>query len=157
MVLREVYEKNPYADFRALNKVSISKSLTAYLMDYLWIAAAIALFTKSSYLIFFSLLIIGSRQRALSNLTHDGSHGNLFGSSDLADALVNLLGGFLMFDTVESYRKDHSSHHRHLGSLQNDPDSKTHLEYGFNDRFPKRSHWSIPIRRDNLTMRILAF
>lgn len=144
LVLREIYDRNPDVNFRNLNRVNVWKASLAYSIDLSLIALSIALFVNVPALFFVSLILIGSRQRALSNLTHDGSHGNLFGSSRLADFVVNVLGAYLMFETVQGYKKSHMAHHKHLGSLQDDPDAKTHFEYGYDDNAPERkSAWKL--------------
>lgn len=112
-------------------------SLTAFALDWLLIGFAVILFsTKEWHWTILALVIVGSRQRALSNLVHDASHGNLFRTRRVNDWFTNLFAAFPMFESVSLYRKAHALHHRNLGSPTVDPDSRAHLRYGYNDANP---------------------
>lgn len=119
------------------------KTLMCICMDWLLIAVAIVLSSYSTYLIPVSLLLIGSRQRALSNLTHDASHVNLLKNKKLNDFLANICCALAMFETVSFYRSSHVKHHQFLGDSQKDPDSASHLASGYEDQNPWTSNpWS---------------
>jgi len=122
---------------REFYKINWRKSLLAISIDWLLIAFAIYL-TMKIHLFFFpvSLLIIGSRQRALSNLTHDASHRNLFLHKSINDLITNVFCAVPMFETVAFYRQSHMKHHKYLGNIEHDPDSISHLSAGYNDHQP---------------------
>lgn len=111
-------------------------SVIAFATDWILIGISLFIATKGWPLAILSIVIIGSRQRALSNLVHDASHRNLFSSPRMNDFIANILSAYPMFETVNAYRKSHLMHHRFLGDLSKDPDSNSHLRYGFDDRNP---------------------
>ena len=117
-----------------LKKSSAIKSLLAFGIDWLLISTSVVVVAKFSLAFLpLSLLIIGSRQRALSNLIHDASHRNLFPQNRLNDWITNFFAAFPMLESVRFYRNSHMLHHRHLGSGTLDPDSASHLRYGYHD------------------------
>lgn len=121
-----------------LAKAAFLRSLMSFVVDWaLMLLAVAAVLSISLFLLPFALVLIGSRQRALSNLVHDASHGNLSGKNMLNDLVADYLGALPNFDTVRSYRQSHMQHHRYLGSLR-DPDSLAHLSYEYDDRKPVR-------------------
>jgi len=132
-------------EFTNLMKPVDFESCASFAFDWTAIMASVfAVNQFGTWLAPAALIVIGSRQRALSNLVHDASHGNLFRNRKVNDMVSNIFGAYPMFDSVEAYRKSHMDHHRYLGSLELDPDSKSHLRYGFNDQAPRReSAWRI--------------
>ena len=132
-------------EYKLLMKPVGIKSCASFALDWAAVLlSAFAVWKMGALAAPIAILVIGSRQRALSNLVHDASHGNLFSNRKVNDAVANILGAYPMLDTVEVYRKSHMDHHRHLGSLEHDPDSKSHLRYGYNDNDPtKASAWWI--------------
>lgn len=123
-------------DLKSLRSPCHFKSLTSIALDWLLIAFACYLISFSYYLIPFTVLIIGNRQRAISNLSHDASHINLFKIKSINDFITNVFCALPMFETIEGYRKSHMKHHQFLGDAEKDPDSLSHLKYGYNDSNP---------------------
>ncbi len=120
--LRNFQQKNPLRTFASLAT------------NWLLIAVSVTLVFKTSlYFLPFGLLVIGSRQRAFSNLVHDASHFNLLKSRTWNDFLINLLAAYPMFETVRIYRVSHENHHKYLGDSDRDPDLKAHASYNFDD------------------------
>ena len=120
-----------------LQRANAFRTLGAFVLDWITIAVSVGLvYAVSLWFLPVSLLLIGSRHRALSNLVHDASHGNLIKDRRINDWVTNFLAAFPMLDTVKSYRRYHGLHHANLGSLTADPDAITHLRYGFNDLEP---------------------
>ena len=141
-VHRSLVSSQDLTSLHAIKKPSTALSVSAFAWDWAWIGTAFILIAHFSWLgLLPALLIIGSRQRALSNLVHDASHGNLLNNSRLNDGLTNALAAYPMLDTVASYRRSHMAHHQYLGDVELDPDSKSHLRYGFDDRAPMRGSW----------------
>jgi fatty acid desaturase len=112
-----------------LREISFTKSCVAFLTNWLVIAGAIWLVANVSYWwTALAVILIGSRQRAMSNLVHDGSHGNLFKNSKLNDIASNLLAALPMGESVRNYRTSHSKHHKYLGTIYDDPDLESHRD-----------------------------
>ena len=128
---KEVKEK-----LRELRKPSEFKSSVSIAIDWAIIFFGYFLILNSYLLIPVGILLIGSRQRAISNLSHDASHVNLFRNKFINDMVSNLFCALPMFETVQVYRRSHNQHHQHLGDLKKDPDSCAHLGYGYNDSLP---------------------
>lgn len=68
------------------------------------------------------LVAIGNRQRALGNLLHEGSHGNLSSNRLFNDFLAHLLLAPPLLNNLSVYRELHARHHAWLGDAQRDPD-----------------------------------
>ncbi len=115
-ILLRLRESGKFNSLQGLQEQDWKRSTLALLADWTLIAAALILVHLSPIIFILpALIIIGSRQRALSNLVHDASHGNLFSSEKVNDSIADLLAAFPTFDTVEAYRKSHLGHHRYLG------------------------------------------
>lgn len=145
----------------SLRRTNSIKSIISIGTDWSLIVASFYLIQYSLMLSPIALLIIGSRQRALSNLTHDASHVNLFKNRKINDFISNLLCALPMFETVEHYRKSHTKHHQHLGDINLDPDSKSHLNYGYNDSLPwkgdpLKNYLKITLNKDALKSSFLG-
>jgi fatty acid desaturase len=69
-----------------------------------------------------ALVTIGNRQRALGNLLHEASHGNLSPSRHLNDYLARLLLAAPLLNSLTVYRDLHARHHAWLGDARRDPD-----------------------------------
>ncbi|AOE87529.1 guanitoxin biosynthesis L-arginine gamma (S) hydroxylase [Pseudomonas sp. TCU-HL1] len=78
-----------------------------------------------------SLLVIGSRQRALATVLHEASHGILAKNKKLELVLGTFFSGYLIFQTWGSYKKSHTlDHHHKLGDSGKDPDFKYYQDSG---------------------------
>jgi fatty acid desaturase len=69
-----------------------------------------------------ALVVIGNRQRALGNLLHEASHGNLSQRRDVNDYLAHLLLAAPLLNSLTVYRELHARHHAWLGDSLRDPD-----------------------------------
>lgn len=77
-----------------------------------------------------ALVAIGNRQRALGNLLHEASHGNLSPNRHLNDLLAHLLLAAPLLNSLTVYRELHARHHAWLGDAQRDPDLLPSLARG---------------------------
>ncbi len=110
------------------------KTALAFCMDWSLIFFSLWLVCQFSFYIFpLALLIVGSRQRAISNLVHEGSHWNLTKNKHINDRISDLFGALPLFKTTRFYRGNHLKHHAFLGKVNLDPDVDAHKGYGFND------------------------
>jgi fatty acid desaturase len=131
-------------ELRALQHPRLSRSLVAAAAD--WILIALATAAVSAYgwaVVPLSLLVIGSRQRALGNLLHDASHRSLDANRRRARILANVLFCWPLWVSMSIYRDEHNRHHKFLGDPARDPDfihDETRLRRGW------RSVWLEQIR-----------
>ncbi len=108
----------------------------ALLEDYSLICISIvATCCISWYLYPLAILIIGSRQRALATLLHEAAHQTLAKNKHLNFAIGTFFSGYLILQTMGSYRESHVRfHHGHFGDIDLDPDYKFAMEQGWYDR-----------------------
>lgn len=139
--LNEINKFNLRQEISNFKEQSIFWGLWQFLINWLIIIYSFKVFIALPFIFPVAVLIIGSRQRALSNLVHDGSHFNVVKNSRLNDLLTDIFAGIPMLSFVKNYRKSHKLHHKFLGNINLDPDLKTHLNYGYNDYNPPYKKW----------------
>lgn len=81
------------------------------------------------------MVLIGSRQRALANLTHEASHRKLFSSRRLNDTVAKFACAWPLATTFNGYVAEHARHHRWLWS-ERDPDFAVYARLGLVDPLP---------------------
>lgn len=82
-----------------------------------------------------AVLIIGSRQRALATLLHEAAHKTLAKNKYLNWTIGTFFSGYLIFQTMGSYRESHVRfHHGHFGNPNLDPDYKFAIQEGLYHR-----------------------
>jgi len=123
--------------FQALHIRRAIPALLSFSIDWAFIGFSLFLVSQNFLFLPIALVIIGSKQRALSNLVHDASHGNLMDHLPSNDFYANCFAAYPMFETAQNYRKSHLEHHRHLGKRGLDPDSDSHFRYGYDDASPE--------------------
>ncbi|KVA53008.1 fatty acid desaturase [Burkholderia cepacia] len=125
--LDPLYEKNNW------------RGLLGWAGDVAMIAGAIWLTRLTPYAYPLTVLVIGSRQRALASLLHEAAHLTLARNRRLNRFIGEYLAGLLVFQDFEAYRQSHvQSHHRFLGDPVRDPDYRYYIESGLQrteDRF----------------------
>lgn len=114
----------------------------ALLLDYSLIIFAIYIYHFSYYLLPISLLIIGSRQRALATILHEASHSALTKNKKIGKFLGTYFSGYLIFQSWDSYYISHvKNHHPKLGSNE-DPDYQYYLATGiFQEQTKTQFFW----------------
>ena len=115
-----------------LAKLDDWHGLLALLEDSILILASILITTHVTWFFYLiALLVIGSRQRALTTILHDSAHGILVKNKSLNWVLGTFCSGYLIFQQMIPYKKSHCyEHHSHLGDPKLDPDFKFYLEEG---------------------------
>lgn len=94
----------------------------ALLMDYALIIFAIILAEYSYWFLPLTLLIIGSRQRALATILHEASHSALTRNKKFGKIIGTYFSGYLIFQSWDSYTQSHvKNHHPKIGT-DLDPD-----------------------------------
>lgn len=111
-------------DFVAgLAKVQGWRFTLAFGFDVLVIALAVAIsehFFFNPWVYLAAIFIIATRMHAFAVLFHDATHHRAY----VSKRFTNMAGEFLgwsIFTTLEGYRNNHLTHHRHLNTEQ-DPD-----------------------------------
>jgi fatty acid desaturase len=109
------------------------------LIDYLLIVFSIYVSQLNLWLYPLTLMVIGSRQRALATILHEAAHKTLARNRKLNKILGTYFSGYLIFQTWSSYSRSHVvNHHTRLGSPEFDPDLKHYIESGVFDRKSKK-------------------
>lgn len=102
--------------------------------DVAVIAVSVWLVTVSPWVYPVSVVLIGSRQRALATLLHESAHGTLARNRSLNRLLGSIFSGWLIFQTWHRYRQTHViDHHRYLGEEPGDPDVRHYVSQGLYD------------------------
>lgn len=123
-------------------------AVCALLMDYALIVLAVILSEYSYYFMPLSLLIIGSRQRALATILHEASHGALTRNKTLGRALGTYFSGYLIFQTWESYKESHVYYHHQKLGTQLDPDFSFYKDSGIYEFHTRKSYfWKFFVSR----------
>ncbi|MBD2510739.1 fatty acid desaturase family protein [Nostoc muscorum FACHB-395] len=120
------------SQLKELTKLDNWHGLLALLEDSLLILTSILIIIHVTWFFYpIALLVIGSRQRALTTILHDSAHGVLAKNKLLNLVLGTFCSGYLIFQQMIPYKKSHcSEHHSHLGNPELDPDFKFYLEEG---------------------------
>ncbi|MGB8689903.1 MAG: guanitoxin biosynthesis L-arginine gamma (S) hydroxylase [Microcoleus sp.] len=120
------------SQLKELTKLDNWHGLLALLQDSTLILASILITSHVTWFFYpIALLVIGSRQRALTTLLHDSAHGVLAKNKLLNSFLGTFGSGYLIFQQMIPYKKSHCyEHHSHLGNPEVDPDFKFYLEEG---------------------------
>jgi len=107
----------------------------ALIEDYLVIGFAIFISLYISlFLLPLSILLIGSRQRALATILHEASHHAFTENKTLNYIMGTFLSGYLIFQTMGSYKTSHvHNHHGKFGDKEKDPDYKYAIDNGLYD------------------------
>lgn len=92
--------------------------------DWLVICAAITCYlaVPGPLCYVLTVIVVGSRMRALGNLLHEAAHFKLFASRRLNDLAGTLLCSWPLFTGYRRYVADHVLHHRNLWRNDRDPD-----------------------------------
>ena len=122
----------------------------AILNDYRWaiavatdfiiitVVVAASIHIDNFFIYILSIVIIGSRQRALATILHDAAHRVLCENIVLNDFIGRYLSGYLIFQSFDNYVRSHViSHHNSLGNPKKDPDYQFYLQSGLFDNDSK--------------------
>lgn len=128
---RHRFDPGIRAQLRSLNREKDnSHGPLALAEDVAVIAGAVLLSLWSPYFYPLTLLLIGSRHRALGTLQHEASHFTLCRSRALTRA-IGMLAGWSIFQTLHAYRSSHvEEHHKHLGNEARDPNLRAFVRQG---------------------------
>lgn len=134
---RERHQFNPEIrrKLKQLRTLDNWHGIIALLYDYSVIAVGVCFFFINPWLYPVSLLLIGSRQRALATIVHEAAHRCLARSRWLNQFIGSWLSGYLILQEFSAYCESHvKKHHGYLGEAENDPDYQYHLQQKLYDR-----------------------
>jgi len=136
-------------EVRALSQLSHARAIGAIAVEWTIIAAAIWIASAAGFwpVTVLAVVVIGSRQHALTVISHDASHFRLFSQRSWNDWVANIFLAWPMFISVQGFRHFHGSHHRHLGTEKDGGRAlwNTHGRDGLHTpewRYPK-SRWQL--------------
>ncbi|MGV8891749.1 MAG: guanitoxin biosynthesis L-arginine gamma (S) hydroxylase [Burkholderiaceae bacterium] len=116
---------------RKLCSYNDCSGVIALLADYAIIAFAIYFSEINLFWYPLTILLIGSRQRALATILHESAHKTLSKNRKLNRILGTYLSGYQIFQTFDAYSRSHViNHHVKLGDTELDPDFKHYKESG---------------------------
>jgi fatty acid desaturase len=126
--------------------------LLALSVDWSVIVAAAWLTVGLSYhplAYMISIIVVGSRQRALRSLMHEASHYKLFRDRRLNVWLGRLLVAFPLFSGLSGYTCAHCEHHRNLWDQARDPKRRQYERLGLirprDPKYFRRRHLLRPL------------
>jgi fatty acid desaturase len=133
--------KEQKARIKKLYKKNNVNGLLAILTDFFWIAVAVSLVSiLSLWFLPLSILIIGSRQRALASLLHEAVHGTLFRTKRLNTTIGRFFCGWFVFQSFAAYKQSHViNHHGSIGNPNKDPDFENMILEGVYDKQTRSS------------------
>jgi fatty acid desaturase len=111
-------DRPPIQVIRELSRLNQFRATLAIVIDWLGIAAAIALCERFWNLPLYlcAVVFIGARQHALLVLGHEASHFTLFKKKWKNDWVADLVLYWPTFLSVGVFRYFHQDHHRYLGT-----------------------------------------
>ena len=129
--LKPVLNDEQISKLKILNSKDNFHGFIAIIIDIAWILSAIYLSYFSPFFYPLTILIIGSRQRALASLLHEAAHTTLFKSRILNITIGRVLCGWTILQSYGTYRITHVlNHHPKIGNDSIDPDLVYMLEQG---------------------------
>ncbi|HSX64989.1 MAG TPA: fatty acid desaturase, partial [Pseudoxanthomonas sp.] len=140
------FDSRILAEIEPLCRLDNWHAPAAVIADFAVIAAAIAATQVLGWIVYpISVIVIGSRQRALSTMVHEAAHGTLARSKLFAGVIATVFSGYLIFSTLSAYRASHvAGHHGRFGDPELDADYKYMLDKGVYDMSNKKAYvWKI--------------
>lgn len=122
------FDRAPLLDaLRPLYRLSDARAAFTLVWCWAWIVSALAAARYFDHVLAYALafVVIAGRQVALFFLVHEAAHHRMFSDRVWSDRVINVCAGFPVGVHVDSYRKHHLQHHRHLNTAA-DPDWQLH-------------------------------
>jgi fatty acid desaturase len=151
---REVPDRLPPEELRALSELDDGRAALVIAGQWVGILAALAIGILVPSWWVWALLVpwIGARQSAMTVIVHDAVHYRLFRNRFLNDTVANVLCGWPVFVSVESFRIYHGDHHRFLNAAG---DGNRFLWSTHDAEGVQRPEWRYPATRAQLAWRLL--
>ena len=80
-----------------------------------------------------SLVFTGTRMRGINNIIHECSH-NSFSCKSVYNKFFGKICSSILFKSFNKYRREHNSHHMHLGDLERDADFNRTKDFYFKEK-----------------------
>ncbi|KIG15462.1 Fatty acid desaturase [Enhygromyxa salina] len=137
------------AELRELSRLQPARALLATALEWLGIAAAVALVSWRPGVVVYLLAVvfIGARQHALTVLGHDASHHRYLNHKLGNDLVASVFLMWPMFVSVWGFRSFHGDHHKYLGGVR---DGNRLLWRTHTGRGELRPEWVYPKTRGEL-------
>jgi fatty acid desaturase len=129
--LKALQRPRTWATLRALATDWVTIGIAAG--GSLWLFREHGLSTSTILAYGLALIVIGSRQKGLENITHEGAHFSLSSNPKINDWIVRWLSGIWIAPgyNVKSQRKSHvANHHGHFGNPQLDVEFYGYMDLG---------------------------
>lgn len=146
---KHAFDRSIIADADALCRLDNWHALLAVATDFAVVATSIFATLHLSWLCYpLALILIGSRQRALATIVHEAAHGTLARSKTLERILATYFSGYLIFSTLNAYRRSHvTGHHGRFGDPDGDADYRYMLDKGVYEPKDRKAHvWEYLIK-----------
>ncbi|MGW0854321.1 fatty acid desaturase [Streptomyces sp. NPDC002690] len=153
------FDKEIRDRIRELNRLDNWHGLVAFASDVFWVATAVWLSVGVSYWLYpVTLIMVGSRMRALATLLHESAHGILARNRAWNLVLGTALSAYPIFQMHYTYKKTHvATHHPKLGRPDVDPDLIFFIEQGvYEEGLSERRRWMKLVVLPALGARTLA-
>lgn len=137
------FDRDIERQIRELAKTDNWHSPLALLCDYGIIAVCVAACLYVSWWLYpIAIVIIGARQRGISSILHESSHGVSARSPMLRAVLGTVLTAYPIFQTYYAYKISHVlTHHPQLGRRDYDADLQFFIEEGVFEPQPPRRYF----------------
>lgn len=132
MIKKYRFDDTIYYQLKPLHELDNWHCWVAFGESCLFIYLAFLIsYNLSWYFYPISLILIGSRQRALGTLLHEASHQTMARNKTINFILGTFFSGYLIFQSMSSYSRSHvQGHHSMFGDPEHDPDFKFALSEG---------------------------
>ncbi len=138
---QKTIRNNYMKSFRAFNRntrMTSSLILTSYIVQIIGLIFAgaylLSLQTIPAYFgVGFATIIISTRLRGLNNIVHECSHFT-FAIKRTDNVILGNIAAAMILQSFEAYRKEHLTHHAHLGDYEKDLDIQGIQVYRLEDK-----------------------
>lgn len=110
-------------ELKALSVLQPWRTAAALAVDWLVIAAAIAVSVYSGSIVVYiaAVLVIAGRMHALAVLVHEAAHFRFLRNRQISEWIMDVFAAWPVGANVEGYRQNHLAHHQHTNT-DDDPD-----------------------------------
>jgi fatty acid desaturase len=147
-----MFSKSINKELDLLSESNNYRAILGLIKDYTEIifSVALSMYFDNLFVYLLSIILIGSRQRALATILHDSAHRVLCRNKVINDIIGKYLSGYLIFQSLSTYVKSHViNHHNYLGDKDKDPDYIMYINSGITSETNKnrfiQKHLILPL------------